>query len=369
MTMQLNNTAKAEDAIKVQVAETATNSSKATFEEDLTLPYTDKSSITISLVHNYSDYRKANMKVFGQRKETIGSSITSTRAFLASKGEIDVYFPAIVGCSPTSPEFITKVQAWLSNIRFVINDNNVSLNTSFIYNHKSDYIRIKKEIDRINEDYDKIDRANIEAIKEGLKIKLDALHNIESTKYKYGRPENVEQYLMYRHCLLYRDIAKDTALINSDSSLRFYIRDEAKEAEKQKKLIEEKSKAMRNFIEINSSDSKFNAVFVAMTVLKGDNLAMALLKDKIEKTGIMMDYINSNPIKFNKLIADKNIDIKAFIETLIARGELIRSEFNQQISTADGTFVGANIGEAITYFNNPANKDVRTAYENKLKLI
>ena len=31
----------------------------------------------------------------------------------------------------------------------IINDNNVSLNTSFIYNHKSDYIRIKKEIDKM----------------------------------------------------------------------------------------------------------------------------------------------------------------------------------------------------------------------------
>ena len=82
-----------------------------------------------------------------------------------------------------------------------------------------------------------------------------------------------------------------------------------------------------------------------------------------------MDYVNNHPDKFNRIVSDKNITIKAFIETLISRGELIRSDFNQQISTADGTFVGANMNEAIAWFENPANKDIRTGYENKLKLF
>ena len=82
-----------------------------------------------------------------------------------------------------------------------------------------------------------------------------------------------------------------------------------------------------------------------------------------------MDYVNANPDKFNKLVNDKHIQIKSFIETLIVRGELIRSEFNQQISTADGTFIGSNMNEAIAWFENPDNKDIRSAYENKLKHI
>ena len=34
----------------------------------------------------------------------------------------------------------------------------------------------------------------------------------------------------------------------------------------------------------------------------------------------------------------------------------------------DGTFVGSNMNEAIAWFENDANKAVRTALENKLKL-
>ena len=66
---------------------------------------------------------------------------------------------------------------------------------------------------------------------------------------------------------------------------------------------------------------------------------------------------------------DKNIQVKCFMEMCIARGELVRSELNQQISTPDGEFIGANINEAISYFKNPNNAGLKTKLENKLKLI
>lgn len=338
-------------------------------EEDLNKEYTDSRKITISLVHNYSNYRKVNMKVMGQRKETIGSSITSCRVLSSNRGEVEAYFPALIGLSPNNPEFITRVKAWLSNIQFVVNDNDAVLDISFVYNKKSDYLEFKKREEAIDAEYAKVDRANTTAIKEAVKRRVDSLNLLESEKYQYGRPVNLEQYLMYRHCLLYRDVAKDMALINGDSSLRFYIKDENKEAEKQKKMTEERMKAMRNFIELNSSESKFNAVFIAMVVSRNENVSEALLKDKTEKSQILMDYVNTNPDKFNKLVNDKNVTTKAFIETLIVRGELVRAEFNQQISTADGSFIGSNINEAVAYFNNPENKAIKEAYESKLKLF
>lgn len=366
--MSLENPKVKASEQKVQPNTDSTTTGYAVKDESLEQEYVDKRSVVISLVHNYSNYRRVNLKVLGQRKETIGSSIRSSQILSSNAEEVATYFPALIGISANNPEFITRVKAWLSNIQFVINENDVTLNTTFIYRRKADYLAIKAQEDKIHSDYDKVDRANMSAIKDALKKKIEALNTLESSKYKYGRPENLEQYLMYRHCLLYRDVAKDVALINSDSSLRFYIKDEAKEAEKQRKLTEEKVKAMRNFVELNGTDSKFNAVFVAMCVSRGDNLAEALLKDRNEKSAILMNYVNDNPEKFNKLCGDKQVALKAFIETLIIRGELVRSEFNQQISTADGTFIGANINEAIAWFENPANKDVRTAYENKLKL-
>lgn len=336
--------------------------------EDLNREYVDRRKVIISLVHNYSNYRKVNMKVLGQRKDTIGSSVRSCQILSSNASEIAAYFPALIGISANNPDFITRVKTWLSNIQFVVNENDVPLNTSFIYNKKSDYLLIKKQEDAINDKYDKVNRGNLSAIKEALKEKIEALNTLESSKHLYGRPENLEHYLIYRHCLLYKDVAKDTALINSDPSIRFYIKDENKEIERQKKITQERSVAMRNFVELSGNDAKFDAVYMAICVARYDNLAEALLKSKDVKQSIVMDYVNQHPDKFNKMVADKNIQMKAFIETLILRGELIRSEVNQQISTADGTLIGANMNDAVVWFNNPNNSAVRVAYENKLKL-
>lgn len=337
--------------------------------EDLEAPYTDKRSVTISLVKNYSAYRKMNMKVLGQRNEVIGSSVTSCRVLSSNKGEVDAYFPQLIGLSPSHPEFITRVKAYLSNIQMNVNNSNATLNTSFVYNHKKDYIAISKQEDAINAEFDKVDRANTAAIKEALKKKIDALNKLEGTKYLYGYPEDLEQYLMYRHCLLYRDVAKDMALINEDPSLRFYIKDEAKEAQRQKKLVDEKKHAMKHFVELCGTDEKFNAVFIQVAISTGLVLSEAVAKAKDEKENILINYVNDNPDKFNKLVSDKNIVTKAFVEILIMRGELVRSEYNQQISTADGAFIGSNMNEAVAYFNNPNNAGIKSAYENKLKLI
>lgn len=338
-------------------------------DEDLNKEYIDKRTIIISLVHNYSNYRKANMKVLGQRKETIGSSISSCRILSSNAGEVNAYFPSLVGLSPNHADFTTRVKAWLSNIQWVVNENDVPLDISFVYNTKKDYLNFKRREDAIDDEYAKVDRTNLSAIKEAIKRRVNALNTLESEKYKVGHPVNIEQYIIYRHCLLYRDVAKDTAIVNSDPSIRFYIKDEAKEAEKQKKLTEYRMQAMRNFIELNASPTKRNSVYIAIVASRNENVSEALIKSDAEKNAYLMDYVNTNPDKFNKMYTDKNITTKAFIETLIVRGELIRSEFNQQISTADGTLIGSNMNGAVAFFNNPDNKDMKELFENKLKMF
>lgn len=365
------------EAMKVntEAAPTKVNEEKTVAEEiaakeaELNEPYVDKRTVVIAPVQVFSAYRNANKASIGPRKTVIGSSINSSRVLSANKGEVEAYFPELIGLSPSNQDFTTRVKAYLNNISFNVSEQGTPLNISFHYNHKSDYIKIKTEEDKINAKRDKVARNNISAIKEAVKVWVSEINELESTKYKYGRPENIENYLMYRHCILYRDVAKDTSLINSDSALRFYIRDENKEAERAKRLLDERKKAMRNFLALEASDKKTDAVYLQMVVNTGGNVGDALIKSKDEKTSALMSYINENPDKFNDIYEDKNVEMKAFIEALIARGELIRPEFNQQISTADGTFIGSNINEAVAYFNNPKNESVLEVMKNKFKLL
>ena len=343
--------------------------SQAAKEAELNSPYTDKRSVTIAPVQQFSAYRRVNIKSMPPRRNIIGSSISSTRILSSNKDEVEKYFPQIIGMSPNNPEFVTRVKAYLSNISFNVQDAGSTLNISFTYDKKKNYLTIKEKEDKINAKRESVARNNTAAIKEAVKIWTQEINDLESEKAKYGHPDNIEEYLLYRHCLLYRDVAKDISLINSDSSLRFYIKDENKEAERAKRLVDERRKAMRNFLALEASDKKRNAVFIQMTVNNGGNIAEAMLKTPDQQVSALMTYLNDSPDKFNDLFDDKNVEMKSFIETLIARGELIRPEYNQQISTADGTFIGSNMNEAVAYFNNPNNKPVFEAMQNKYKLF
>ena len=342
---------------------------KAAKEVELNSPYTDKRTVTIAPVQQFSAYRRANIKSMPPRRNIIGSSISSTRILSSNKDEVEKYFPQIIGISPNNPEFVTRVKAYISNISFNVQDAGSTLNISFTYDKKKDYLTIKEKEEKINAKRESVARNNTAAIKEAVKVWTQEINDLESEKAKYGHPDNIEEYLLYRHCLLYRDVAKDISLINSDSSLRFYIRDENKEAERAKRLVDERRKAMRNFLALESSDKKRNAVFIQMTVNNGGNIAEAMMKTLDQQVSALMTYLNDSPDKFNDLFEDKNVEMKSFIEALIARGELIRPEYNQQISTADGTFIGSNMNEAVAYFNNPTNKPVLEAMQNKYKLF
>lgn len=335
--------------------------------DDVDESYTDERSVTIALVKNYSLYRRANDKVLPKRRDYIGGSVTASRVLSANKDEIETYFPNIVGLAPNNENFITRVKQYLNNIRIQVDELGKTFDVSFFYNRKADYYKIKREEEKIEEAYSKANRQDLSKLKAALKEKITRLNTLESTKCKLGHPINVEEYLMYRHCLLYNDVAKDMALINSDPTIRFYFKDNQKEAEKLKKFRIELNKAKVNYVQCLSDDELFDAIYIQYCAINGLPIISSLAEDVIERQNKLDRFSTEEPIKFNKLCGDKNIRLMATIEKLIARGELIRSEYNQNITTSDGEFIGANIKEAIAWFNNPDNTSLVNALHNRLK--
>lgn len=342
---------------------------QAALEAELEAEYIDKRQIIIASVLNYSAYRRINMAALGKPRNTIGSSVNSVRKLMANKGEVEHYFPELVGVASNNPEFITRVKNYLNNIFFDVRDTERTIDVSFRYRHKKDYLAIHKAEEKIWETYNAVDRFNTANLYKAAVIRDNDLFMLESKKYQYGDPLNLEQYILYRHCLNYPDVAKDEAFINSNANLRFYIKDKNKEEVRNNKLIKEQQAALRHLVELQASPVKTNAVYVEYCIYSGISLSDGLSKTALIQSKELMDFATTNPRKFNAFVNDKNLLDKAFIETLITRGELVRSDFNQQISTPDGEFIGANINEAISYFKNPNNAGLKTKLENKLKLI
>lgn len=351
--------------VEEQVVEPATGDKQENLDDE----YNDIRSVTISLVKNYSMYRKANDKVLPKRKDFIGSSVSSSRILASNKKEVEAYFPNLVGVAANEMSFITRVKKYLNNISISVDELGRTFDISFHYNHKRDYYRIKAEEDKIEAEYQKVNRQNIKELKDALKLKITKLNALESTKHEYGYPLNVEEYLMYRHCLLYRDVAKDVALINSDQSIRFYFKDDQKENEKRRKYRMEVNKAKANYVACLADNTLFDAIYVQYCVMNNLPVISSLAEDRLEREIKLDKFSSDEPVKFNKIFNNKDAKLIATIETLIARGELIRSQYNQNITTPDGDFIGANIGEAVAYFKNPENTSIVNAYYSKLKNI
>lgn len=351
--------------VEEQVNEPATGDKQENLDDE----YNDIRSVTISLVKNYSMYRKANDKVLPKRKDFIGSSVSSSRILASNKKEVEAYFPNLVGVAANEMSFITRVKKYLNNISVSVDELGRTFDISFHYNHKKDYYRIKAEEDKIEAEYQKVNRQNIKELKDALKLKITKLNALESTKHEYGYPLNVEEYLMYRHCLLYRDVAKDVALINSDQSIRFYFKDDQKENEKRRKYRMEVNKAKANYVACLADNTLFDAIYVQYCVMNNLPVISSLAEDRIEREIKLDKFSSDEPVKFNRIFNNKDAKLIATIETLIARGELVRSQYNQNITTPDGDFVGANIGEAVAYFKNPENTSIVNAYYSKLKNI
>lgn len=333
---------------------------------DLEEPYLDRSSVTIMLVSNTSLYRKVNDKVLSERVDYIGSSISSSTTLASNGQEVASLFRNIVGVSPNHQDFTHLVKAYLNNIRVQVNSLGKTLDTSFNYRRKADYYHIENELKKIEEQYESANKSTLEGLKEALGIKISRINALESTKYLYGEPVNTPDYIIYRHCLLYRDIAKDIALINSDPKIRFYFKDDKREQAKLRSLRNQINKAKGNFVKATADDAIFNNVYILYAASLGLPIASALSEDRLMKESRLDEFSRAEPIKFNKIFEDKDRDLKAKIELLVARGELIRLPHNQNLTTYDGEFIGANMQEAVTWFKNLNNASKANAYFAKL---
>ena len=145
----------------VKAGEQTAAQSAAAKAAELEEPYVDKREITIAPVQVFSAYRNANKASIGPRKTVIGSSIRSSRVLSSNKGEVEAYFPELIGISPSNQDFTTHVKAYLNNISFNVSERGSVLNVSFYYNKKKDYLDIKEKEAKINAKRDAAPRNNI----------------------------------------------------------------------------------------------------------------------------------------------------------------------------------------------------------------
>jgi len=232
---------------------------------------------------NKSAYALANSEVLDEPPRRLGSSVTAVGKMIANSLEQKALMPSIIGISANSPDWDKALTNYWNSLSEEIPAGGKELDLSFNYDindtNKSEFIdninkNISNESGKLKTDNDLVDyiekrlknveiefKKKIETLKtienekqrdeiynEAYKTRYDSIFRIEADRFKVGTPVNPFEYLLYKFCLVYSQVANTNELVGKSTNIRFYLHSE--DDVKQYKEAERKSN--RNRISVYS---------------------------------------------------------------------------------------------------------------------
>jgi hypothetical protein len=282
---------------------------------------------------------------------------SQVRAF--NNTEERIYLPEIISVSPTASDWnIKKSQFWL-NVH-IIYLNHLTFNISF------ELLDYDKEIDV-----------------EGKKVKINE-HTFKkyssiSPEYEhyFGRPVNLTDYWRWRYCLNSSQVA-NTLQIAEDKrgrNMRHYLYNREEELAAKKASNASRRKAMKLYLDCIQSEEKIEGVLRMFE--RGRNYEKAIAKesfifddlDKAEKLDILHGIHDKYPDVFIKIIEDKNLPDKTFINSLVSL-KILESPIGVNIYKYGDEVLGNTIDDVVAALNaNPSlKKDLKVKQSKIMEL-
>ena len=357
---------------------------------------------------NPSAYIKANKEVIVPGNKIIGSSVTAVNKMISLSNELKVLMPDIIGLASTSPDWDKMVARYWNSLSEPINPVGKTLQTGFVYDitsaDKQAYIiavneqlrltnkpQLKTDEDLKNYIYDRLEKTNDaydaavlaanklsekdkdDALKAAYDAKYNSIWAIEGDHYKVGMPIVPFEYLLWKYCLVFGEVANEFAFADKSTKIRFYLSSEDAQKELEKRKLKTKEQAMSAYLNIISSRKKVIDILFAMD--KGSTINQ-LAKDHTKKEDLdlhlhilLQSEMEKDPTKFISMSSDKNVATKGLIEKYIAYNILKRLQgTNIIVDYADSSkIVGNDLEAAVTFFSNQENAATISEYETRFK--
>lgn len=317
-----------------------------------------------------SAFATINAKILGSEPYRLGSSTKAVAKMLVNGDELKVLMPQILSLDPrtTSGKWDELVNNYWHSLSVDVYPEGVKLEVGFVYDatDSTTFFDGTKRKDHIKELFTKYPKK----VTEGKNIsddehlmsllKSDAVR--EDEKYKYARPIEPKDYLLYRYCLGFREVANDIKDVDNSPNIRFYLFNEGQAEEIRKKEFKLKKTAMELYLKtIQDSESVNNILYALKRDIRDE--------DDIAKHMMLDDICKKNPQDFINTVNDKTLKTKALVERYIFAGLLKRMPHSNII--VDGkspeVVIGNDIDEAIIWFNNEKNKAEISHYESQFK--
>ena len=171
-----------------------------------------------------------------------------------------------------------------------------------------------------------------------------------------GKPFNTDHYLKYRFALKHPYVAENKD--RAGGKQKFYFVDAERDILKKNKDIQLRKDADKEFIKLSSDEKKMDWL---LRVLSKQN-PIKLTRE--QKENALYDIKDKDPAKFFKVATDKDLEIKAEIESMIEAG-VLRKIGNQVIYIDE--VIGEDMKDTIVYLKNKKNSGTLTILRAKLK--
>lgn len=355
--------------------------------------YTAKKSMMLLWKPMSSPYAQANKDVLVEEYRSLGPTVSSITAMLANMDEQKEYMPAVLGVSATSSDWNARIAHYWNSISIDIPSSGRTLDIGFDYDvnsvAKADYVtsfnksgrgrNIETDEDAnkyFETEYNTINKSFEDGIAGARKIgnlrdqdkvvaglykkKYDAIIKLEGHKYKFGNPIDLDDYMLYRLCLLHAHVANDYSLADKSNNIRFYLHSEEEiKAQKEQQVRIEKER-MEAFLDVVKSQDKVENVLYALGY--GSFISGTDVSDR----NIKLNEISlENPSKFVRTVSNTNLATIGQIEKYITFGILNRLPNSQIIVDTNNPdlIIGNTVQEAITFFKTEINKGAISEYK------
>lgn len=342
-------------------------------------------------------YADENSAVFVEEFRALGPTMAAVTHMLSNADEQKEYMPSILGMSANDPKWSERLSHYWNSISVDIPSNGKVLQVGFVYDvnslAKQSYVQAynkstgkKFETDEDVVNYfkgsyeliiktfnDNLIAANKLSnmkdqdrfIKDVYTKKYDSIIKLEAQKYKFGTPIDIEDYMLYRMCLVHSHVANEMALADKSNNIRFYLHSEEEIKLEKEKALKLETDRMEAFLSVVKDQSKLENVLYAMKVPNINTMSVS------DKPVALNNISLENPAKFIRTVSNPNLVTIGKIEKYIQFGILNRIPNSDIIVDAIDSekIIGNNIHEAITYFNNETNKGDISAYETKYKSL
>lgn len=338
-------------------------------------------SINIFWRLKQSAFAKANKAELHEGVRKIGSNVSAVKKMTSLGDEMRVLLPMILGLDPTSHDWSRRVKEYWDSISEPIFESGKKLEIGFTYDASTprtlEYIKtissssdvkiktdddiieyLESKVKNVEADYkSRLEKSlHLTGVEKELADRQSALDReggllrIEEEKYKFGLPINVEDYLLYRYALVYKDVANNITDVDKSTNIRFYLYSEDQIKTDKKNRQKLKIKAMSLYTEILADKSAVeNALFV---LGKGDAVLNA--KDESDKQTALYEVYETSPARFIDIVSDKNLSLKGEIEKFISYSILRRLPHTDTIvsNTDASLIIGNTLDDAVAFFSN-----------------